>query len=138
MSPPARTGVDYVGFNDADRAAPASTRGAAGAITATATPRHLQRHVNGTAGTPTPITGPNTFTVEAWFKTTTTTGGKIIGFGNRRPGRSSSYDRHVYMDNAGQHHLRRLPRRRPDGDAARRPTTTASGTTWSATLGPAA
>lgn len=46
--------------------------------------------------------GPNTFSVEAWFKTTTTSGGKIIGFGNAQTGSSGSYDRQVYMNNAGQ------------------------------------
>jgi hypothetical protein len=57
-------------------------------------------------------TGPQTFSIEAWFKTTTDTGGKIIGFGdqqtggnssnnNANPG-SSSYDRHIYMMNDGQ------------------------------------
>ena len=53
--------------------------------------------------------GPNTFTTEAWIKTTTTSGGKIIGFGNAITGESSSYDRHVYMDNGGHLLLRRLP-----------------------------
>lgn len=43
----------------------------------------------------------NTFTAEAWIKTGTTSGGKIIGFGNSASGNSSSYDRHVYMDNSG-------------------------------------
>ncbi|RUR03471.1 PKD domain-containing protein [Labedella endophytica] len=46
--------------------------------------------------------GPNTFTAEAWIKTSTTSGGKIIGFGNARTGDSGSYDRHVYMDNSGR------------------------------------
>lgn len=45
--------------------------------------------------------GPAEFTVEVWFKTTTTRGGKLIGFGNLRTGQSASYDRHVYMSNAG-------------------------------------
>ncbi len=40
---------------------------------------------------------PTTFTAETWFKTTTTAGGKIIGFGNRQTGMSSSYDKHIYM-----------------------------------------
>ena len=48
------------------------------------------------------VWGPQTFTAEAWFRTTTTTGGKIIGFGNSQSGTSSSYDRHVYMTNSGQ------------------------------------
>ena len=53
---------------------------------------------------------PSTFTAEAWFRTTTTTGGKILGFGNRQngydfsgnPAVSSSYDKHVYMTNDGR------------------------------------
>ena len=46
--------------------------------------------------------GPQTLSIEAWLKTTTTTGGKIVGFGNATTDSSSSYDRHVYMDNAGR------------------------------------
>ncbi len=38
----------------------------------------------------------------AWFKTNTTTGGKIIGFGSSRTGASSSYDRHIYMSPDGK------------------------------------
>lgn len=45
---------------------------------------------------------PATFSVETWFKTTTTTGGKIVGFGNRTSGISSQYDKHVYMTNDGR------------------------------------
>jgi hypothetical protein len=52
---------------------------------------------------------PTTYSVETWFKTDTTTGGKIIGFGNGRPRTddlsavlSSSYDRQVYMENSGR------------------------------------
>ena len=48
------------------------------------------------------VTSPQTFSIEAWFKTTTNTGGKIIGFGSSQAGRSSSYDRQVYMMNDGQ------------------------------------
>lgn len=48
--------------------------------------------------------GPQTFSVEAWFRTNSTEGGKIIGFGNSRTGRSSTTttDRHIYMTNTGQ------------------------------------
>lgn len=45
---------------------------------------------------------PTSFTLEAWIKTSTNRGGKIIGFGNATTGNSSSYDRHVYMDNSGR------------------------------------
>jgi Concanavalin A-like lectin/glucanases superfamily len=50
----------------------------------------------------TAVTNPRTFSVELWFKTSTTTGGKLIGFGTARTGKSGKYDRHVYMTNAGK------------------------------------
>jgi signal peptidase I len=50
-----------------------------------------------------PVAGPDTFTVQVWFATTTTTGGKLVGFGSGSGGaRSNSYDRHIYMLNSGQ------------------------------------
>ncbi|MFM9876739.1 MAG: LamG-like jellyroll fold domain-containing protein [Rhodoglobus sp.] len=61
--------------------------------------------LNGTTGqvtTPTSMAGPNVFTLEIWFKTTTTVGGKLIGFGNSQAGLSSQYDRHLYLTNSGQ------------------------------------
>ncbi|MDX2377461.1 PKD domain-containing protein, partial [Microbacterium sp. LRZ72] len=42
------------------------------------------------------------FSVELWFKTDTTRGGKLIGYGNSRTGTSGSHDRHVYMQNSGR------------------------------------
>ncbi len=45
---------------------------------------------------------PSTFSVEAWFKTTTHSGGKIIGFGDGLTKDSSNYDKQVYMTNKGQ------------------------------------
>lgn len=45
--------------------------------------------------------GPLNYTLECWFKTTTTSGGKIMGFGNSTGTSSGSYDRHVYMTDAG-------------------------------------
>lgn len=45
---------------------------------------------------------PQVFSTEAWFKTTTRRGGKIIGFGNQSTSLSSDYDRHVYMQNDGR------------------------------------
>ncbi|MGH8976535.1 MAG: PKD domain-containing protein, partial [Acidimicrobiia bacterium] len=48
--------------------------------------------------------GPQTFSLESWVRTSTTLGGKIIGFGDSRTGRSSSdgTDRHLYMTSSGQ------------------------------------
>lgn len=42
------------------------------------------------------------FSTELWFNTTTTQGGKLIGFGSAQTGSSGSYDRHVYMQNDGR------------------------------------
>ena len=48
------------------------------------------------------ITSPATFSIEVWFKATTTGGGLLVGFGNAVTGASGNYDRHIYMNNAGQ------------------------------------
>ncbi len=45
---------------------------------------------------------PRTYSEEAWFKTTTTNGGKIIGFGDKQNGASVNHDRHVHMDGTGK------------------------------------
>ncbi|MEW2136133.1 LamG-like jellyroll fold domain-containing protein [Streptomyces sp. NPDC005409] len=44
----------------------------------------------------------STYTIETWFKTNTTRGGKLIGFGNNTARSSGSYDRHLYMTNTGR------------------------------------
>ncbi len=44
----------------------------------------------------------NTFTIETWFKTNTTRGGKLVGFGNNTTRNSGSHDRHIYMTNTGR------------------------------------
>ena len=44
---------------------------------------------------------PNVFTLSIWFKTTTTRGGKLIGFGSAQTGASGVYDRHLYLTNTG-------------------------------------
>ncbi len=54
-----------------------------------------------TTSSTTAVAGPNALSLELWFKTTTS-GGKLIGFGNSRTGTSSSYDRHIYMTNDGR------------------------------------
>ncbi|MHA3723936.1 PKD domain-containing protein [Leucobacter sp. HY1910] len=46
---------------------------------------------------------PRAYSLEAWFNTTSTNGGKILGFGSSSStSNSTSYDRHVYMTNTGQ------------------------------------
>ncbi len=46
--------------------------------------------------------GPQTFSVEAWFRTTSTSGGKIVGFGDSATGNSNNYDRQLYLTNDGK------------------------------------
>jgi PKD repeat protein len=58
---------------------------------------------SGTLVTPGPAeVAPQIFSLETWFKTTTSSGGKLIGFGNAASGNSTAYDRHIYMTNAGR------------------------------------
>ena len=45
---------------------------------------------------------PNTFSTELWFRTTTTRGGKLIGYANSTTLNSDLMDRHLYMANTGQ------------------------------------
>ncbi|KQV07006.1 hypothetical protein ASC63_06585 [Leifsonia sp. Root112D2] len=90
---------DNAGFSDAD-AGTGVTRGTTGPVP-DATASTMDGTNNGNIATRSSIVGPNVFTLEAWFKTTSTAGGKIIGFGDTKTGDSSSYDRQVYLDGAG-------------------------------------
>lgn len=45
---------------------------------------------------------PSRFSVETWIRTTTTKGGKIIGFGSLTMQNSTQYDKHVYMRDDGR------------------------------------
>ena len=42
------------------------------------------------------------FSAEAWFRTTSNRGGKLLGFGSSQLGSSGSYDRQVYMRSDGR------------------------------------
>ncbi|WP_233198300.1 LamG-like jellyroll fold domain-containing protein [Cryobacterium sp. Y50] len=77
------------------------TRDVSGAIAEQAASR-FDGTANGLASTATAEGSSNNFSVEAWVKTTTTRGGKIVGFGDKDTGNSTGYDRHVYMDNSGK------------------------------------
>ncbi len=57
---------------------------------------------NGVIGADESVAGPDEFTAEVWFRTSSGSGGKILGFGNRNLAVSSSYDRHVYMRQNGR------------------------------------
>ena len=93
---------DYAGTGDLTAGSGVS-RGTAGAIQGDADrAASFNGTSTGTAATGTPIAGPQVFSVEAWFRTTSSAGGKIVGFGDRTTGQSANHDRHVYMDTAGR------------------------------------
>lgn len=48
------------------------------------------------------MTAPNVFSLEIWFRTTSFSGGRLIGFGDSATGLSSSYDRHLFLRNDGR------------------------------------
>ena len=45
---------------------------------------------------------PDAFSAEVWFRTTTSSGGRLFGFGTTNSGASGIADRHVYLSNTGQ------------------------------------
>ena len=93
---------DWAGYTDGIVGA-GVTRGATGAVLGDSnTASSFNGSDTAVVSAPSSITGPDTFTTEAWINTTTTSGGKILGFGNAQTGNSGSYDRHIYMDNAGR------------------------------------
>jgi PKD repeat protein len=85
----ANTG-DYVGT---------ATRNVAGVISGNAA---VQFRGAGFIASRTALYNPTNYSAEIWFNTTTALGGKLIGFGNARSGNSTTYDRHIYMQNDGK------------------------------------
>jgi hypothetical protein len=89
------------GFGDADASPSGVTFGAAGAISG-----DTAATLNGTSGTDIIVrqlmAAPDTFTISAWIKTVSTSGGKIVSFGNGVGGNSTSYDRQLYLSNTGR------------------------------------
>jgi PKD repeat protein len=82
---------------------PGVSFGAAGALSGDAdTAAAFNGTADGVAGSPTLAARPDTFSAEAWVRTTSTKGGGIISYGNTQTGVSADSDRNVYMDNAGR------------------------------------
>ena len=48
------------------------------------------------------VRAPQTFSVEAWFKTSSTSGGQVVGFGDVPTGSSYRHDRQVYLTSTGK------------------------------------
>lgn len=100
--PSGATGYDEAGYDDLTLGA-GTTRGERGAIASdadTATAFDGSTTASGASSTPTPA--PTTFSIEASFKTTSVMGGKLVGFGDKQTGLSSSYDRQIWLTDTGQ------------------------------------
>ena len=97
-----KTAADATGHGFTGIYEPGTTKGEPGPITGS---KQTATGFDGRTGLVTAvkkITGPQVFSIEAWFKTRTNTGGKLIGFGSSQTGTSSTYDRQIYMMNDGQ------------------------------------
>lgn len=95
------TGVDWAGGSDlaltANTGRTASGQATDGSTRATT----FTGSTNSYASTSALESGQDELSVEAWFRTTSTQGGKIVGFGSSSTGISSSSDRHIYLSGNG-------------------------------------
>ncbi len=100
-SPPERS--ERTGLRNGDLTVTGATRGAAGPNLANANKATTFGGTDASyASSKTLEPSKDTLSIEAWFKTTSTSGGKIVGFGNSSTGNSGNYDRHIYMDGNGK------------------------------------
>ncbi|MGE7383922.1 DNRLRE domain-containing protein [Streptomyces sp. NPDC004126] len=76
------------------RQSPGAVGGASTAIGFDGTDAHVYGDRRQTVGA--------TYSIETWFRTNTTRGGKLVGFGSQQAGGSSHYDKHVYMTDGGR------------------------------------
>ncbi|WP_375424602.1 PKD domain-containing protein [uncultured Friedmanniella sp.] len=79
------------------------TNGVAGAISGdTGTAYRFPGSSSGFVATDNVSTGPQSFSTEAWFRSTSTSGGLILSFGNAKTGSSTVTDRQLYLSPTGQ------------------------------------
>ena len=97
-APTAATAAASVARRSARSGPSAPTRRQASTATTTSCPRTPR------------FSNPTVYSEEAWFKTTTNRGGKIIGFGCSQDSSSGCYDRHIYMQDNGQRRVRCVDR----------------------------
>lgn len=57
---------------------------------------------NGSVASNSTTSNPTNFSEELWFKTASTRGGRLIGFGSSKSSTSGSFDRNVWMINSGK------------------------------------
>ncbi|GGC16493.1 LamG-like jellyroll fold domain-containing protein [Cellulomonas carbonis] len=92
---------DAVGWND--MTVPSGvTRGTSGALASGGTAYTFDGTSAEYTATRTYMRVGDVLSLEAWFRTTSTRGGKILGFGDAATGDSILLDRHLYLDNGGR------------------------------------
>ncbi|MFB4296090.1 LamG-like jellyroll fold domain-containing protein [Actinomadura sp. NTSP31] len=101
LGEPSGPAYDYAGSNDLSLGL-GITRGQDGAISGDADKAAGFGGFFGSSAGSGAASAPGDFSVEAWVKTASASGGKIIGYGGSASGNSSSYDRHLYMTNDGR------------------------------------
>jgi hypothetical protein len=102
--PDGTTAVDTVGFEDAV-AGPGVTGGATGAVGGSGgSAWRFDGSSQGYAQTATTESPPDVMSLEAWFRTSSTAGGKLVGFQDRLANnrRDVDSDRHLYLDTNGK------------------------------------
>ncbi|WP_109472579.1 PKD domain-containing protein [Ornithinimicrobium cavernae] len=93
---------DYSGNDRAGEYFGGVTRGQQGALASNNDPAAGFDGVDGHVVAREAVTDPGAYSLEVWFQSTTDRGGKLIGFGRAPSGLSSSYDRHVWLENDGR------------------------------------
>jgi Concanavalin A-like lectin/glucanases superfamily/PKD domain len=104
LGEPGPTAADWAGSNDAfkDTGVTAAGTGAVGDDDLGA---DLDGTPAATVSTKTSMPAPSSFSVEVWLRTTSTTGGRVVGFSSAAGGSeavSSGHDRHLYLTPDGR------------------------------------
>ena len=94
------TGLDHAGYDDLVKGAGVTTSAGALADDADAA-GGFDGTETGFAVTEAPVVTGGAFSLEAWVRTTSTTGGKIVGYASNTAGASHVHDRSLYVDNTG-------------------------------------
>ncbi|HEY7280681.1 MAG TPA: LamG domain-containing protein, partial [Actinomycetota bacterium] len=102
-APGSTTAADASGAGHTGNIRSGVTLGQSGALSDGDLAARLSGTSTGLVTSSTSYANPQTFSIEAWFKTSSgyNRGGKIVGFGSSQTGTSGSYDRHIYMTNSG-------------------------------------
>ncbi|MCU1615891.1 MAG: Conserved secreted protein of unknown function, putative domain [Frankiales bacterium] len=102
---------DTVGTFDATRTS-GVTLGRTGALSGRAdTAASFSGTSTGSVGTQAAVNAPDVMTMEAWFSTTSKTGGQVVGFGDSRAGTlSGMHDRFIALNGSGQVSFNIYPR----------------------------